>query len=145
MTQSFNRRRFLKRTAAATSVVGASQLLTVPNILAERSPNSKLNIAGIGVGGRGGAHVDSAMAENLVAVCDVVEGTIDGCIRHVEKQYKDQGVDRPLPARFADYREMLEKMDGQIDAVFVATADHHHAPPRCWRWTWASTSTARSR
>ena len=75
MTQSFNRRRFLKRTAAVASLAGASQLLTVPNILAERSPNSKLNIAGIGVGGRGGAHVEPSLDENLVAVCDVVEGT----------------------------------------------------------------------
>ena len=33
-----------------------------------------------------------------------------------------------MPQVFSDYREMLDKLHGKIDAVFVATPDHHHAP-----------------
>ncbi|NUQ65799.1 MAG: Gfo/Idh/MocA family oxidoreductase, partial [Pirellulales bacterium] len=41
---------------------------------------------------------------------------------------KDNGLDRPQPRAFADYRKMFDDMAGQIDAVFVGTPDHHHAP-----------------
>ena len=128
MTRSFGRRKFFKKTAAVAGAAGVAQFFAAPYILAEPSPNSKLNIAGIGVGGRGGAHVQSALAENLVAVCDVVGGTRDACLRRVERRYKEQNLDRPLPKTFVDYREMLDKMHKQIDAVFVATPDHQHAP-----------------
>jgi hypothetical protein len=37
------------------------------------SPNEKLNIAGIGVGGRGADNVSGVAGENLVALCDVDE------------------------------------------------------------------------
>jgi predicted dehydrogenase len=97
-------------------------------MLAQTSPNSKLNIAGVGVGGRGGAHVSSSLSENLVAVCDVVDGSLNGCLRRVEQNYKDQNIEKALPKPFADYREMFDKMHNQIDAVFVATPDSHHAP-----------------
>ncbi len=125
MSKPIHRRRFLKTSTAA---IAASPLLHAPAVLASRSPNSKLNIAGIGVGGRGGAHVGSSLSENLVAVCDAVDGTVDGCLRRVEKHNKDNQLDRPLPKAFGDYREMFDTMHDQIDAVFVATPDHHHAP-----------------
>ena len=90
--------------------------------------NEKLNIAGIGVGGRGGGHVEPSLQENLVAVCDTAQAAVDGCLRRVERFYKDQNANKPLPERFSDYRELFDKMGKQIDAVFVATPDHHHAP-----------------
>jgi predicted dehydrogenase len=128
MSRPFSRRKFLKKTASVAGAAGAARMIAAPYVLAEPSPGSKLNIAGIGVGGRGGAHVESALSENLVAVCDVVEGTREGCLRRVERRQKERNLDRPLPKAFADYREMLEKMHKQIDAVFVATPDHLHAP-----------------
>ena len=102
--------------------------MAAPNILASPSPNSKLNIAGIGVGGKGAQHVQSSLAENLVAVCDVAEGAVQGSLGQVETYDREHGLKRPLPKTFSDYREMFDKMHGQIDAVFVATPDHHHAP-----------------
>lgn len=122
------RRQWLKQQLCAAGAVAASQVFPVPHVLAQRSPNSVLNIAGIGVGGRGGAHVDSSLSENLVAVCDVVEQTLDGCLKRVERNNKERGLDRPLPQRFSDYREMLDKLGDRIDAVFVGAPDHHHAP-----------------
>jgi hypothetical protein len=118
----------IKRSAAAAATVAGAQCVGLPAVLAERSPNSKLNIAGIGVSGRGGAHVVPSLAENLVAVCDVVEGSVNGCLRRVETFYKEQKQSKPMPKVYYDYREMLDKMHGQIDAVFVGAPDHHHAP-----------------
>jgi predicted dehydrogenase len=113
---------------AAAGAVAASQVFATPSILAQRSPNSVLNIAGIGVAGRGGAHVKASLNENIVALCDVREQAIDGSLKHVERYNKEHGLDRPLPEKFVDYREMFDKMGDRIDAVFVATPDNLHAP-----------------
>jgi len=90
--------------------------------------NERLNIAGIGVAGQGGSHVGPSLRENLVAICDASQGALDGCRGRAEAFYKERNVSRPLPTAFTDYREMFDKMSGQIDAVFVATPDNHHAP-----------------
>ena len=100
----------------------------MPKHAGRPSPNSKLNIAGIGVGGRGSAHVEAFLNENLVAICDVVESAANGCLGQIERFNTDHGLNRPMPKTFSDYREMFDKMHGQIDAVFVAAPDHHHAP-----------------
>jgi predicted dehydrogenase len=128
MPVRIHRRRFFGKTAAMTAAAAGTRLFASPAILAGPSPNSKLNIANIGVSGRGSTHIPSSLAENLVAVCDVFEGALHGCLGHVERHCKVHNLRRPLPKTFADYREMLDKMHGQIDAVVVATPDHHHAP-----------------
>lgn len=128
MTSRFNRRTFVKSSMLAAGVAAGTQWRGVPQVLADPSPNSRLNIAGIGVGGRGGAHVSSSLAHNLVAICDVSENTIKGCLGRIEKNDRENKIDRPLPKTFYDYRELFDKMKNQIDAVFVATPDHHHAP-----------------
>jgi hypothetical protein len=127
MSTRFHRRQFLGRTAALAAAAVGTQFFPVPNILAARSPSSKLNIAGIGVGGRGAAHVDAFLNENLVAICDVVEAARNNCLAQIERFNKDHGLSRPLPKSFSDYRKMFDKMHAQIDAVSVAAPDHHHA------------------
>jgi len=128
MAARYNRREFVQGTTALAAATAGCRVFAAPNILSEASPNSKLNIAGIGVGGRGGAHVRSSLDENLVAACDAVEGAVNASVRRVEKHNKDHGLNKPLPRKFSDYRRMFDKMGKEIDAVFVATPDHHHAP-----------------
>src|SRR5689334_620424 len=63
------RRRFLSSLAVSTA--GA---LAAPAFLRGQNLNSRLNIAAIGVGGRGASNLgEVARTENVVAICDVFE------------------------------------------------------------------------
>ena len=111
-----SRRDFMKSAAVAASA------LSMPHFIRAHqsdSPANKLNIACIGVGGKGkGDTQEAALYGNIVALCDVdFEG--DATIS-VERH---PGV--PL---FTDYREMFDKMGDDIDAVTVTTPDHSHYP-----------------
>jgi predicted dehydrogenase len=79
-------------------------------------PSEKLNIAGIGVGGRGADDLSELESENIVALCDVD----DARAAETYKRY-------PAARRYKDFRRMLDKEDKNIDAVMVATPDHTHA------------------
>jgi predicted dehydrogenase len=110
-----SRRHFLKSTGLASA--GA---LAFPAILRSQegtSPNNKLNVACIGVGGRGRAAVTGMKDENFVAFCDVD----DERATETFKAYPD------VP-RFRDYRKMLDALGNKIDAVTVSTPDHMHFP-----------------
>ena len=111
-----SRRSFLTKGAAAT--IGFS---VVPSMVLGKShgytaPSDKLNIAGIGVGGRGAGVLDGMKQENIVALVDCN----DKYAAHQFDKY-------PKAKRYRDYREMYDEMGKEIDAVMVATADHTHA------------------
>jgi predicted dehydrogenase len=113
MSNNVSRRDFLKSAAIA----GAG-LLAAPTIWAEvKSPNEKLNIAGIGAGGQGGSDINNVSSENIVALCDVDDLRAGSTYKRF-----------PKAKRYNDYREMLEKEAKLIDAVTIGTPDHHHAP-----------------
>ncbi|PYI80021.1 MAG: gfo/Idh/MocA family oxidoreductase, partial [Verrucomicrobia bacterium] len=84
-----------------------------------KSPNEKLNVAVIGAGGKGASDTDNvaSLGENIYALCDVDENTL-----------KSRAKTYPQAQLFRDYRKMLEEIGKNIDAVIVATPDHHHAP-----------------
>ena len=110
-----SRRHFIKATTAATAF----------SILPSRGQapaGGKVNLALIGVGAQGGSigktlH-DTGLA-NIVALCDVDMGgkaTLD-----LMKRFPD------VP-HFKDFRQMFDKMAGQIEAVTVGVPDHSHFP-----------------
>ncbi|MFH1738800.1 MAG: gfo/Idh/MocA family oxidoreductase, partial [bacterium] len=66
-----SRRMFLAGTVATTMVGCATAGRPKLGRMGYRSPNEKLNIAGIGVGGKGSSDVDNVNSENIVALCDV--------------------------------------------------------------------------
>ncbi|WP_319501904.1 Gfo/Idh/MocA family oxidoreductase [uncultured Draconibacterium sp.] len=81
------------------------------------SPSQKVNIAIIGVGGRGRENWSKSKNENIVAMCDVNdESAAEG--------YKTF----PKAKRYKDYRKMFDEMADEIDAVMVSTPDHSHFP-----------------
>jgi len=107
----FSRRSFLKTTAVSSAVLG------FPAITHCKSPNGKLGIGMIGVGGRGRSHVAACRSEQIVALCDVNEKNLQGATRFPwckgARTYKD-------------FREFYEKTD-DMDAVVVSTTEHTHA------------------
>ena len=114
---STTRRRFLKQAAAATGAAAASTVFSLPNILSARSPNEKLNVAGIGVGGQGyGDLRNVAATENIVALADVDSARAEQAFKTWDKATK-----------YTDFRKMLDKEAKNIDAVVIATPDHMHA------------------
>jgi predicted dehydrogenase len=79
------------------------------------SPNGKLRIAFVGVGGRGTAAVDGLASEEFAAFCDVDANHAAGVFNK-----------HPDVPRFKDFNEMLAKLGDTIDAVTVSTPDHTH-------------------
>ena len=111
----FSRRSFIATSAAAT----AGLTILPSNVIAglgHRAPSDKLNIAGVGVGGRGGGVIKSVREENIVALCDVDWKYSKGIFSEF-----------PNAKKFWDWRVMLDKMGDSIDAVVVGTPDHTHA------------------
>lgn len=91
---------------------------SVPSLkaLGYQSPNEKLNIAGIGAGGRAVSVLNGLATENIVALADVDWNRAAEGFKIFQKA-----------ERFKDYRVMLDKMRDGVDAVVVATPDHTHA------------------
>jgi predicted dehydrogenase len=79
------------------------------------APSDRLNLAGIGVGGRGADNLGELASENIVALCDVDD-------ERAATTYSRY----PKAKRFKDFRKMLESEKG-LDAVVIATPDHTHA------------------
>ncbi|MBF8297312.1 MAG: oxidoreductase domain protein, partial [Bacteroidetes bacterium] len=86
------------------------------------APSDKLNVACVGVGGKGRSDIESASKETLVALCDVDDARMALTI------YQDAEKNPQLlkAAKYRDFRVMLDK-EKSIDAVVVSTPDHTHA------------------
>lgn len=115
MSKKISRRSFIKGAA----IGGASFLFLRDSRMAFGYPaNEKLNVAAIGIGGKGSSNVGGvAKTENIVGLCDTRTGIMDAD----KKLFPDAKL-------FPDFRVMLDKMHKEIDAVIVSTPDHTHAP-----------------
>jgi hypothetical protein len=115
MEGKISRRNFIGTTA--TAAAGFTILPSkVISGLGHKAPSDKLNIAGVGVGGRGFGVLRQLESENIVALCDTDWRYSQRCFDHY-----------PTAKRYYDWRKMYDEMINSIDAVVVATADHTHA------------------
>jgi hypothetical protein len=107
-------RRGALKTAAAFTILPAG-------LARGYAANEKLNIGIIGVSGIGrvNARVFKANGENIAALCDVDSNALD-----------KRGAEYPEARKYTDFRKMIEKE--KLDAVVVATPDHHHAYQSVW-------------
>ena len=109
------RRNFLGTTAAAAAGV----TILPSNVIAglgHKAPSDKLNIVGIGVGGRGAGVLRGMETENIIGLCDV------------DFKYSKPVFDRyPNAKVYKDWRKLYDELGKDMDAVMVATADHTHA------------------
>jgi predicted dehydrogenase len=91
------------------------------------SPNDTIRVACVGVRGRGRSHIRaySQMPNvEIAAVCDIDESILNARLGEIEKAKGKR------PAGFTDLRKLLE--DKSIDAVSIATPNHHHTLQTIW-------------
>jgi predicted dehydrogenase len=106
-----NRRGFINTSAMATA---GFSILPSGILKAANGPNSKLNIALIGVSGRAHAHYGWLKEQSVVALCDINEAFFEYALTAF-----------PGAKTYTDWRQCLEHKG--LDAVVICTPDHHHA------------------
>ncbi len=105
-------RRDLLKSAAATAA--GLTILKSGTLRGQTAPSNRLNIALIGVWGRGTAHYNVMRNENVVALCDVND-----------LRTKEALEIFPRAKTYSDWRRLLDQKD--VEAIIICTADHHHA------------------
>ena len=106
------RRHFLKKSSLL-----AGSTLGFPAILRGQNLNSKIQVACIGVGGKGDSDTKNAAkcGGDIIGLCDIEQARLD-----------KMGKTFPKATKHSDFREMLTTLGDKIDAVTVSTPDHLH-------------------
>ena len=100
----------------AAALAGAG-VLGFPAVLRGRNLNDSLNIAVIACGGRGGSNLGDVSSENIVALCDVNQNSLNAAAQN-----------HPDAKTFTDFRKLYDTLkDSEFDAVVVSTPEHTHA------------------
>jgi predicted dehydrogenase len=113
-----NRRHFVMGSLAAGAALRSRALA---------SPNDTVRVACVGVHAQGRTHIAkySAMQNvEIAAICDVDESVLHSRVAELEKAGKKR------PAAYTDLRQLLE--DKTIDAISIATPNHHHTLQTIW-------------
>ncbi len=128
--RAIHRRRFLKTAGVLAGLAYLPRRVwagEAPAILPVKNPNSKLQLAVVGLGGISGGHtLGITRDEHLVALCECSPYMLNARFEQIKK-YEVNNVKPEDMQLFQDYRVMLEKMAGKLDGVVVCTPDHNHA------------------
>ena len=120
MSSRLNRRQF----GQIAGAIGAGYFVGHGLNARAEGPNDKLNLAVIGIGGRGGANLGGVKDQNIVALCDVDD-------RRAGKAYGSF----PEAKKYTDFRRMFDALENRIDGVVISTPDHTHFHPAYWAMT----------
>ncbi len=117
---AIDRRDFLQKSSVLASAATLAPWM-FNAVSAQESTGRDLNVGVIGTG-RGMAHANAALNAKGVSlnyVCDVDQNRLALAMKTVEgRGAKPKGI--------SDFRQMLD--DPKLDAVFIATCNHWHAP-----------------
>lgn len=117
MSEEISRRDFLKKgTAAAVGLTIVPSAVLGKARSKKKAPSDKLNILGVGIGGRGSANLREMETENIIGLCD----TDWKYAKPIFERYPDA-------KRYYDWRIMYDEMFSKADAVMCGSADHTHA------------------
>ena len=122
------RRQFVGKSAkGATTVAVGTAMMELPGQLAAGSPNNKVVVAIMGVGGRGTDLMKKiAVIPDVVVkyVCEVEDARGSAAVATVEK------IQGSRPKHVVDIRQVLD--DKEVHGVVVATLEHWHALATVW-------------
>ncbi len=123
-----SRRNFLKSAALAGGAAAAPRpLAAAAPPPSDGSPNDRINLAVVGIHGRGKTHIAKfgAMPGVRIAyLCDIDERLFPAAVDEIEQAHGYR------PKTHFDLRKVLE--DPEVDAISVATPDHWHALHTIW-------------
>ena len=108
-------------------LLGGCAFATLPSFsITGPAAGRKLRIALIGCGMRMKSLLTNVMEENIVAMAD----PDPAAFKKLFELLKAYGHGDAIGGirLFPDYREMLDKISGELDAVIIATTNLHHAP-----------------
>ncbi len=111
-----NRRSFLKKTAAGVATLSAASYARADGA------NERIVVGVIGPGGMGSSHIRTLVTQRdvqIAHVCDVDRNRLAAAVKNATANGRE-------PAAVGDLRRVLDQRE--IDAVFIATPDHWHAP-----------------
>ena len=109
------RREFLKASGVAMAGMVVASNTILGKKYGHKAPSDKMNILGVGIGGRGAGDLEEMETENIIGLADV------------DWKYAAKVFDKyPKAKRFNDYRKLYDAMLKDADGVMVATADHTH-------------------
>ncbi len=123
MSSKLSRRSFIKKTGLAASI----SFFITKDLIANGSPNEKVNVAIIGFGKQVMAHVNPLSSINecrIVAVSDVDTERLDYAKNLIDGIYKKTIGSSDIKV-YQDFRNIIN--DKSIDAVSIVTPDHWHA------------------
>lgn len=125
MSEGSNRRDFIKYTAATGMGFWVAAQKTFADEADSKSPNERVNIACVGLGGKGDSDSEqAAQVGNVVAICDVDDNTLDRKASHKDK---DGSMPFAKAKKYNDFRKMFDEMGKEFDAITVSIPDHNHA------------------
>jgi predicted dehydrogenase len=116
-----NRREFIKKSSLSAAGMGVATVLPSAVWKPKVAPSDQICVALIGCRNHGFSILRHHLNNDdvrCVAMCDVDENVLNDRSGQVEESYGQS------PARYRDYRRMLEQDD--IDAVIIGTPDHWH-------------------
>ncbi|WP_165024109.1 Gfo/Idh/MocA family protein [Dysgonomonas sp. ZJ279] len=110
-----SRRDFIKKSALAVAGLSIFPSKVISG-LGYKAPSDKLNIVGIGIGGKGHPNLVGMNTENIIGLCDVDWKYAANCFN-----------DFPKAKRYKDWRLMFDELGKDIDGIMISTPDHTHA------------------
>lgn len=121
------RRNFVK-----TSLYASAGALVAPTILTScsnwKGANDRVNIAHIGVGGRGRSTTTHyflpQQGSRSIAVCDPFTTRREDFAKFIENHYATEFDEKLVCKPYLDFEEILDRKD--IDAVHISTGDYWH-------------------
>jgi predicted dehydrogenase len=121
-----NRRGFLRGAIAAAGAGVALPTIVPASVFGGQAPSNRIVMGAIGVGSQGTGDMRGFLSKEsqvqMVAVCDVDQGHLDGAKQIVNEKYGNNDC-----KAYKDFRELIGR--GDLDAVQLALPDHWHAIP----------------